>query len=140
MQSPTPTPSTKIPAPPAVRCYVTGKKKNESALNSYYFGSEAHVVLTLSQEVFAHFIIRAGKDTMHQQIMKELREANDNIDDFLNKNPLPPLDDDEYIDASIEKSILVDKMANLLTQKAESGVRILRQMKKDYEATGRLSS
>jgi hypothetical protein len=117
-------------------CYVTGDKLT----SSYYFGSEGHIVLALSQPTFAHFILRAGKDKMHQTIMGELKEACEKLDAFLDANPLKPEDDDAYIDAAIEKSILSDKVHNLLTQKAESGARILREMKKDFVNTGKLSS
>ncbi len=148
-------------------CYATGKTEG---LQFYCFGSRDHVRLALSQDAFAHFIIRAGKDDVHQEIMRDLREINDKLNDFSARaaNSMISMFDnataskltklhsegtttesldidgeftyDAYIEASMERAILLDKMQNLLTQKAESSVRILRQIKKDYETMGKLTS
>lgn len=120
------------------QCYVTGRPKNET--ECYYFGSESRVLLRLTQEAFAHFIIRAGKDTMHKQIMSDIQENANTIKAFTQEFPECPTDADIYIDAAIKSAILSDEREKLLTQKCESGVRILRQMRKDYQANGKLAS
>jgi DNA-binding transcriptional regulator YbjK len=117
-------------------CYVTGK----DLTTTYYFGSADHVILNLTQDAFAHFVIRAGKDTMHSQIMADVKAAVEAAQKkaLVGKSALP--NSDEYIDARIEYAMCIDKLGNLLTQKCESGVRILRAMKADYKKTGKLSS
>jgi hypothetical protein len=126
-------------------CYITGEPV--STRDTYYFGTEAHVILRLTQPSFAHFVIRAGKDKMHSQIMADIKQVCDDIDAFkakeLQSGSLEPDNTDTYIDAAIDRAIraekLDDRMANLLTQKCESGIRILRLMKKDFDQTGKLS-
>jgi hypothetical protein len=114
------------------KCYVTGKDYPQQ----YFFGTENHVVLDLSQEVFAHFIIRAGKDTVHMEIMRDLKASYDKIEAFKKEHPTKPQEREAYIDAAIA----LNKVYNLLTQKCESGIRILRQMKRDFEKNGKLTS
>lgn len=118
------------------KCYVTGKDYP----SQYFFGTEQHVVLDLSQEVFAHFILRAGKDTVHMEIMRDLKTNFDAIEAFKKEHPTKPQEKEAYIDAAIALNMLVDKENNLLTQKCESGIRIVRQMKRDFEKNGKLSS
>lgn len=126
-------------------CYVTGEPV--STRDTYYFGSEAHVILRLTQPSFAHFVIRAGKDVMHKQIMADIKQVCDDTDAFkakeLQSASLKPDNTDTYIDAAIDRAIRADKLdgrlGNLLTQKCESGIRILRQMKKEFDQTGKLS-
>lgn len=118
------------------KCYVTGKEHTQQ----YYFGSEAHCVLRLSQDAFAHFILRAGKDLTHGQIMGDIKKVCDDIEAFAKEYPTKPENIDSYIDASINLNILLDKQAAFLTQKCESGTRILRQMRADFQKNGKLSS
>lgn len=123
-------------------CYITGKPVGGT--DSYYFGTPAHVLLRLTQSAFAHFVIRADKDAMHQQIMGDIKQCVDDIDDFQKKHGgLKPDNTDTYIDKAIDIAILADKLQsrleNLMTQKCESGVRILRAIKRDFQATGKLS-
>jgi len=118
------------------KCYITGKDYP----TQYYFGTEAHVVLSLAQDAFAHFILRAGKDVVHNQIIKDIKQVCDDIEAFEKEYPTKPADVDSYIDASISLNILVDRRNALLTQKCESGIRILRQIKADFQRTGKLSS
>jgi len=120
------------------QCYITGRPKNET--ECYYFGSETRVLLRLTQEAFAHFIIRAGRDTMHKQIMDDIKTNAEGIKAFSQEFPEAPTDVDTYIDAAIKLAILTDEREKLLTQKCESGVRILRQMRKDYQTNGKLTS
>jgi hypothetical protein len=117
-------------------CYVTGET---IGLSPYYFGTEQHVRLALTQEAFGYFIVRAGKDTMHQQIMADIKNAVMELDAAEKQRAATKINTDASIDASIESAIKADKLANLLTQKCESGVRILRSLKKEFEQTGKLS-
>ena len=118
------------------KCYVTGKDYPQQ----YFFGTEGHVVLNLVQEAFAHFIIKAGKDQVHMEIMRDLKKNHDDIVAFEKEYPTKPEETESYIDAAISLNMLMDKQAALLTQKCESGVRILRQMKSDFAKNGKLSA
>lgn len=118
------------------KCYVTGKEYP----SQFFFGTESHVVLHLAQDAFAHFVIRAGKDTVHMEIMRDLKTNFDKIEAFKKEYPTKPQETESYIDAAISLNMLMDKQAALLTQKCESGVRILRQMKREFEKNGKLSS
>ena len=124
-------------------CYITGKPT--TIRDTYYFGSEGHVVLQLTQSAFAYFVIRAGNDVMHKEILADIKQAVDDVIAFKVKHDADPSigNTDSYIDMAVDRSIRADKldtrMANLLTQKCENGVRILRKIKKDFEDTGKLS-
>jgi hypothetical protein len=118
------------------KCYITGQDHTQE----YYFGTPGHVLLSLTQDAFAHFVIRAGKDTMHRQIMADIKALYEKIDAFSAEHQLPPEEDDRYVDAAIHLNILADEKAKLLTQKCESGVRILRQIRADFQKHGKLSS
>ena len=119
-----------------VKCYVTDKAVG---LNLYYFGSENHVRLALCQEAFAHFILRAGNDPMHKEIMRDIEEAIDAVADVDDRWDLTEKNTDSRIDISIERAMKMDTLTKLLTQKCESGVRILRQLKKEYERNGKFT-
>lgn len=73
-------------------------------------------------------------------IMRDLKANCDKIEAFKLEYPTKPTESEAYIDAAIALNMLVDKENTLLTQKCESGIRILRQMKRDFEKNGKLSS
>jgi len=127
----------KVPKMTQYKCYVTGEK---AKADPYYFGTETRLVLWLSEETFAHFIIRAGKDTMHKQIRGDIKNICMELAAIAAKLAGFGVNTEEYIDTSIEGAIKVDKFENLLTQKTESGVRILRKIKEDYKQTNKLTS
>lgn len=125
------------------KCYVTGSKDVHPLLNSYYFGSEGHVVTLLTQMAFSYFNIRAEKDASHMEIMCDIKSKVEQINAFKKetkaKDDREPLTDDQFFDASIQLNIYADELAKLTTQKAESGLRILRQMRADFQKNGKLT-
>lgn len=117
-------------------CYVTGKE----GTGAYSFGEA--VTLDLTQEVFAHFVLRAGRDPAHQKIMDKLKtnyERSTNLLDHIYE-----ADDahnvDRVVDLQLEAGALIAEKINLLIEKANSGIRILRQMRAEFKSEGRLNT
>lgn len=125
------------------KCYVTGSTEVDPLFNSYYFGSARHVLTTLTQMAFSYFNIRAEKDQVHTQIMADMKAKHEEMEAFKKKieeqDKREPLTDDQFFDASIQLNIYADEYQALITQKAESGLRILRKMREDYQKNGKLT-
>lgn len=117
-------------------CYVTGKEN----VGDYSFGDT--VFLKLTQDTFAHFILRAGRDPAHQKIMDRLKSNYERSVDLLDRfeSVKYSSDEDEVIALQLEASDLDSEKMGLLSEKAKSGVRILRQMKAEFKSEGRLNT
>lgn len=130
-------------------CYITGTPTSHET----FYGER--VFLPVSQEAFAHFVIRAGKDAEHVSIMariKDFAERRKNFEDeylagqngLINGQDhilsLEDVDQESYIDIAIKQARFNTELSGLLTEKAESGIRILKVMKTDYLLTKKLSS
>lgn len=118
-----------------MKCYVSGQNE---PVKLYSFGEQ--VVLPLTQEVFAKFILRAGEDEEHRSIMadikvmaedleaqeREIRAAiNDWSDGFKVEGDLAQM----QVDYRKNDLALLQR----LHDKAISGLRILNDIKREYE-------
>lgn len=130
-------------------CYVTGIPTTHQT----FYGGQ--VYLKVSQDAFAHFIIRAGKDPSHRAIVERVTALADEyehyqdehlagqrgfMDDQGNITSIEGLDNDSYIALALQIGHYKAQIATLMQEKAVSGIRILRQMREDYQKTGKLSS
>jgi len=124
-------------------CYVT----KQTAIIPYTLGSR--ICLPLTQESYAHFIIRSGKHLGAQQINTELTVLNKKVRDVENKHLfcaktspdfLDNLPTDTYLDLSVELSITADRAQALSTQLVETSILILKGMRDEFQKTGRLTS
>ena len=124
-------------------CYVT----KQTAVIPYTVGSR--IVLPLTQESYAHFIIRTGKHSGAQQIKTELAELEKKVKAIETKHLfcaktspdfLDNLSTDVYLDLSVELSIAADRGAVLSTQLVETSILILKGTRDEFQKIGKLTS
>lgn len=121
------------------RCYVTGSTR---AVRQYEFGKT--VVVPLSEQAFAHFVILATKDEAHQEIHNRLLNLCLDADDIVTESKIAfpnGVPDDKYDDFIAMQLSASKKDADILQasiEKANSGLRILRELRKKFLATGSL--
>lgn len=127
-------------------CYVTESDKIQQYLfeNCFY--------ISLTQETFAHFILRSKKDPIYQNFIERSQKHNDAvketfnvIDDIRKRSPKDGLivginNADEWINLQLKALKLEIDSLQLHREKVENGIRILREMKNDYREMGKLSS
>lgn len=128
--------------PASQNCYVT----NSSTTIPYQLGDR--LLIPLTQESYAHFILRSAKHSVYQQIKKDLDTVSNKLKDLENKHIrcsrtspdfLENLSYDAYFDVSIEMGMLGDKAQAYLTQVAETSVLIFRSMRDEFKKYGKLS-
>lgn len=124
-------------------CYVT----KQTSIMPYTLGSR--IVLPLTQESYAHFIIRSGKHAGIQQINRELADLEKKVRAIENKHLfcaktspdfLDNMPTDIYLDLSMELSIAADRAGVLSTQLVETSILILKGMRDDFQKNGKLTS
>ncbi len=120
-------------------CYVTGA--SQEYIQPYSFGDS--IILPLTQEAFAHFVIRAKKCPIHETIMQKLKKNYDDGQVIVAKykpkkgsfsvlDTKPTLNDDSFIDTQLAATKVDAEHIALLSEKAHSGIRILRAMRDQY--------
>ena len=118
-----------------MKCYVSGRT---GAVQLYEFGG--NVSLPLDQEVFAKFVLRAGEDKQHQAIMNDLRELDADLrakqEDA--RRAVTDYSEGFKVDGDVAQLQLVFREADYammgrLLDKTRSGLRILEEIRKEYE-------
>lgn len=124
-------------------CYVTGQ------ISAMPYTLEKRMVIPLTQECYAHFIIRSSKNVMYQQIKKDLDSTRTKLQAYENKHLfcstsspdfVDNLTADVYIDLLVEMAIVADKAHAFMTQLTEASVAIFRAMRDEFKKTGRVTS
>jgi len=133
-------------SPELKKCYVT----RDHRTRPYTFGGR--LILGLTEETFAHFILRSKKDETHQGIMARENALHPLITEAvlevekLNLRTLalgkdhgfPPTTLDDIVEIQSRLIKLDNDYATLMVEKGQSGLRILQQMKKDFQEKGTL--
>jgi len=119
---------------PPYTCYITGAKEIQSYNLSPIFKAY------LTQEAYAYYILRAKKDATHQGIELQGQKIAEDIRQFKEENIIAPYDNQEgYISAQVAAIKLDRDRENYYYDASMSSLRILDEMKKDYQASEKLS-
>jgi len=121
-------------------CYVTNQEGTESCI----FGDR--VMLPLSEEAHAFFVIRASRDPEFQEIQAKLESNNTGYEalkakaNALSKDHATVEDRiEKFSDYTVESLQYDAELFRLCYQKAGASLRILRKMREEYQKTEKLS-
>lgn len=116
-------------------CYVTGKE------NTQPFDFGTGILAGLTEEMVAHFILRAKKDPTHLNIMTRLQQLYAEGTEILDRNYTNPvLNAGDYVQIQLSAVKNDVESAQLLYEKAKRGVEILDGMRREYKENGKLSA
>lgn len=116
-----------------MKCFVSGETEG---VQKFSFGTM--VTLPLTQEVFAKFILRAKEDEQHIEIMNKIRPLCDELEELEVSVNAALSDASRGANASDLDTLQLAfrrkdvDLLNLLYDKAESGLRILNEIRREY--------
>lgn len=118
-----------------MKCFVSGVRVHPTS-PLYVFGES--VVLPLSQQVFAKFILAAESNPEHKEIMSKIAAKIDQINAQKEKLRVSSLklkadiDVPDFANQQLSITKLENELNSLMMDKAISGVAILEEIHKEY--------